>query len=123
VLCPKRKPLLPPYLKEIRMLYKTMVLELIEQRPQMHAQLKHQHKLLLALELYANELKTRHDAWKEMLWQANPESSERQIATEALERALKELEAALPSVSLPEESDTLSLDGAMAFICRHTPPA
>jgi hypothetical protein len=104
------------------MLYKTMVLEMLQQRPEMHDQLKQQRQLLAALELYANALKSRHDAWKERLWQARPESSESQVATEALELALQELEEALPSALPQDGSGSLSLDAAMAFLRRPTPP-
>ena len=49
------------------MQYKTIIHELLQQRPQMHEQLRKSRKLLPALELYARELKTSHEAWKEML--------------------------------------------------------
>ena len=39
------------------MQYKTIVLELLQQRPQMHEQLRKDRKLLPALEFYAKELK------------------------------------------------------------------
>jgi hypothetical protein len=123
VLLPNPERPYPLNPKETTMLYKTMVLELLQQRPEMRQHLKHQRLLRPALELYANALKRRHDVWKELLTQDRPQSSERQIATEALELALQELEQALPSASLPDESDTLSLDATMAFIRRHTPPA
>ena len=37
-----------------------------------------------------------------------------------MEMAIKELEDRLPPVSPPENSEALFLDGAMAFIRRHT---
>ena len=46
-----------------------------------------------------------------------------QIASEAAETAIQELEASLPSASPPGEDSPLSLDAAMAYIRRHTPPA
>ena len=54
--------------------------------------------------LYARELKTSHEAWKETLSQARPGSDPSQIASEALEMALKELEDRLPSASPPDEN-------------------
>ena len=67
-----------------------------------------QHGLLLpTLEQLASELKTSHEAWKEQLSQARPGSSESQIASEALEIALKELEDCLPSASPPDDSAML----------------
>jgi hypothetical protein len=101
------------------MLYKTIILELLQQRPEMHEQLRKERKLLPALELYTKELKSSHEAWKEVLTQAKPDSDPSQIASEALEMALKELEERLPSAS-PDDSTPLSLDAAMAFIRRHT---
>ena len=101
------------------MQYKTIILELLQQRPEMHEQLRKERKLLPALELYARELKTSHEAWKERLSQTMPGSDPSQIASEAMEMALKDLEDRLPSAS-PQESETLSLDAAMAFIRRHT---
>ena len=83
------------------MKYKTIVLELLEQRPKMHEQLRKERKLLPALELYARELKTSHEAWKERLSQTMPGSDQSQIASEALELAISELQACLPTVSAP----------------------
>ena len=102
------------------MQYKTIVLELLQQRPEMHEQLRKERKLLPALEFYAKELKTSHEAWKETLSQANPGSNQSQIASEAMEMALGELEDRLPSASPPDAAEPLSLDGAMAYIRRHT---
>jgi hypothetical protein len=73
--------------------------------------------------LYASELKTSHEAWKEQLSGARPGSESSQIASEALELALKDLEERLPSESPPNDHEPLSLDAAMAFIRRHTPRA
>jgi hypothetical protein len=103
---------------ETTMQYKTIILELLQQRPQMHEQLRQSRKLLPALETYAHELKTSHQAWMEELSQARPESNRTQIASEALEMALKELQDRLPSESHQDESEDLSLDAAMAHL-RH----
>jgi len=102
------------------MQYKTIVLELLQQRPEMHEQLRKDRKLLPALEFYAKELKTSHEAWKETLSQTKPGSDPSQIASEAMEMALKELEDCLPSASHPDNNEPLSLDAAMAFIRNHT---
>ena len=66
------------------------------------------------------ELKTSHQAWKEQLSELRPESDPSQITSEAMEMAIRELEDRLPPVSPPENNEPLSLDGAMAFIRRHT---
>jgi hypothetical protein len=108
--------------KETAMLYKTMVLELLQQRPKMHEQLRRQRRLLAALDLYAGELKASHEAWKEQLSQARPGSSESQITSVALEMALKHLEDCLLPASPLEDNDPLSLVAALEFLHRHTPP-
>ena len=102
------------------MQYKTIILELLQQRPQMHEQLRKERKLLTTLEFYARELKESHEAWKEQFLQARPGSDQSQIASEAMEMALKELEDRLPSASHPDNNEPLSLDAAMAFILGHT---
>src|SRR5439155_26241617 len=98
------------------MQYKTIVLELLQQRPRIHDQLRKVRKLLPTVEMYARELKTSHETWKEALREERPGSDQSQIAFEALEMALKELEERLPSESPPNDSEPLSLDAAMAFI-------
>jgi hypothetical protein len=108
---------------EIPMLYKTICLQMIQDCPKMYDQLLSTRKLLSALDLYCNELKTSHLTWKEQLSQARPGSSESQIASEALEIALQELKDRLPSESAPDDNEILSLDDAIAFIKRHMPPA
>jgi hypothetical protein len=101
--------------------YKTIILELLEQKPQIHDQLRRQRLLLPALDLYAENLKTSHEAWQAQLSQAKPQSAPLQIASEALELALKDLEGHLPSESLPETDEPLSLEEAMEYLRRHTP--
>lgn len=105
------------------MLYKTMVLELLEQRPQMHSQLRKTRKLLPTLELYAKELKNNHEVWKKLLSLAQPGNNPSQIASAALEIALKKLEDRLPPAFPPDATGPLSLEAAMAFVRRPTLPA
>ena len=105
------------------MQYKTIVLQLLQDRPEIHDRLRKQQMLLSTLELYASQLKTRHETWKALLSQANPASDPSQIASEALEIALEELEDRLPSELPQQDSERLSLEAAMAFIRSHTPPA
>ena len=102
------------------MQYKTIILEMLEQRPQMHRELRQSRKLLPTLEFLASELKDSHEAWKERLLQAKPATDPSQIASEAMELALKDMEDRLPSESSQNESEALSLDQAMAHISRHT---
>jgi hypothetical protein len=103
--------------------YKTIVLELLKQHPRILNRLRSERMLLTALDRYASQLKIRHEAWKDRLSQANPESDPSQIASEALEMALKELEDFLHSAALPNDGQPLSLDGTIAFMRGRTPSA
>jgi len=102
--------------------YKTMVLELLESRPEIHEQLRSQRLLLPTMERLALELKASHEAWKAQLARLRPGSDPSQLASEAMELALQDLERNL-SFDLPPEEDGPSLDGAMAFIRRPPPSA
>ncbi len=105
------------------MQYKTIILQFLEQQqPELHSQLRKTRTLLPTLERYASELKTSHETLMDMLSKAKPGSAETQIRSEALEMALEALENRLSFGSHEKESDTLSLDGAMASI-RRPPPA
>ena len=57
-------------------MYKTIVLELLQERPQVHEFLLKNRILLAALERYAWELKTRHDEWKDRLSRTKPDSDQ-----------------------------------------------
>jgi len=98
------------------MQYKTIIHGLLQQQPQMHDQLRKSRQLLPALELYARELKTSHEAWMEMLLQMRPASDKSQVAGEALELALKEMEEHLASVSSRNGNVAQVLDAAMMFV-------
>jgi hypothetical protein len=102
------------------MQYKTIVLERLRERTELHEQLRLTRRLLPTLETCARELKASHEIWKEALAEARPGSDPSQIASEALELALKELEDRLPSASRQEDGEPLSLDAAMAYIHSHT---
>jgi hypothetical protein len=104
------------------MQYKTIMLGLLQEHPPIYDQLLNNRTLLSALEAYALDLKANHETWQDRLWLAKPRSDASQIASEAMEIALQELENRLLSASPPIVSTPLSLDAAMAFI-RHTPPA
>jgi len=102
------------------MKYKTIILKLLEQRPRMREELRQNRNLLLTTELYATELKERHETWKERLLESKPQSHPSLIASEAMELALKDMEDRLPSESSQDENGAISLDLAMAHISRHT---
>jgi len=98
------------------MRYKTIVLELLQQHPETHNQLRSKRMLLPTMELYARQLRTRHEAWMEHLSRTRPGSDRSQIASEALEIALKELENSLGS---PDDSEPISVEPAIEFIRGH----
>jgi hypothetical protein len=104
-------------------MYKTICQQLLEDRPAMHERLKQGKTLLTTVNRLAGELRTTHLALADQLMQANPGSDPSQISSEAMELALKELEAGLPSESPPDEDEMATLDAAMAFLHRPTPPA
>ena len=103
------------------MQYKTIVLELLRERTELHEQLRLTRRLLPTMEAYARELKASHETWKDSLSKANPGSEPSQISSEAMEIALKELEDRLPNVSPTDDTEPLSLDQAMAYMRGHTP--
>jgi len=100
--------------------YKTMILKLLQERPQMHEQLRQKRTLLSAVEQYARELRTSHQAWQQLLFQIRPSSPKQRIASEALELALKEMENRLPSESPQSGDDAMVLEAAMLFVRRPT---
>lgn len=83
--------------------YKTMVLEMLEDRPPLKERLRRERQLLLSIERYAEDLKRGHEAWKTRLAHSQPESSPLQIASEALELALHDLAKQLPSEEATED--------------------
>jgi hypothetical protein len=105
---------------ETTMQYKTIVLELLKERTELHEQLRLTRRLLPTMETCARELKASHETWMETLAQSNPSSDPSQISSEAMELALRELEERLPSVHPQEDGEPLSLDQAMAFVRSHT---
>lgn len=98
------------------MQYKTIVLALLQQRAELHEQLRKQRKLLTTMDFYANELKETHEFWIEALTQAKPGTDARLISSEAMERSLRDLEDRLPSESPSAGDEVFSLDEAVAFI-------
>jgi len=103
------------------MKYKTIILELLTERTEDFEQLRQQRKLLVTVEQYARELKSAHKAWKVLLIQIRPGSAPSQIASEALQMALKELQERLVSALQPDRNKALFLDAAMMFTRSRTP--
>lgn len=104
------------------MQYKSIMLQLLEQHPEIAEPLRQYRRMLPMLDHYSQMLKARHESWIGQLAQRYPGSDESQLASEALEMALAEIEGHLSGAS-PEGRPALSLDAAMAFIKNHTPPA
>ena len=103
--------------------YKTIVLELLQDRPVLHEQLRASGTLLQSMEQLAIALRACHLGWKAKLAETRPGSDPSQLSSEALELAVAELQDAL-SGELPmneEAMQPLSLDAAMAFLQRHMP--
>ncbi len=73
------------------MLYKTIVLELLEDRADLHEHLRRTRLLLRTLDLLATELRDRHLSWKERLALSRPGSTPDQLASEAMELAIQDL--------------------------------
>lgn len=95
--------------------YKTIVLEVLEARPHLRAQLQKYRLMLPTLSYYARELQTSHQAWQARLATSSPPSDPVQLASEALEHALAELTSRLPSESTAAD-ETFCLDEAIALV-------
>jgi hypothetical protein len=102
--------------------YKTIALELIHEQPEFYERLRSSKRLLPAMDAYAIDLRARHEHWLEQLSQATPASDPSLAASEALELAIGDIRDRLASAS-QASPEPLSLDAAMSFIRRHTPPA
>jgi hypothetical protein len=107
------------------MLYKTIILELLQdQYPKLHERLRTSRTLLSTLDDKAAALRRYHQTRMDELAQARPDSDPAQMASQALELAIEDLRADLPSESEPTDADEIfSLDAAMISIRRHTSPA
>ncbi len=105
------------------MQYKTIVMELIDDQPELAVRLRGSRQMLATVETYATELKTIHEAWKTRLGQSKPDSDPSQIASEALELAIEQIRDRLLSASTTDEAEGPTLDGAMMFLRRHSPSA
>jgi hypothetical protein len=79
------------------MQYKTIVLELIQENLPYYEELRTSKRLLPTMDAYAIELRTKHLALQEAVARRRPGSDPSQIASEALELAIGELQAHLPS--------------------------
>ena len=97
------------------MQYKTIVLRLLENSPALYQRLRDRRQLLEAVNHCSMSLKKRQKELTATLTQKTPGRHHRQLESEALEIAVEELKARLPSESHQPDQE-LSLDQAMAFI-------
>lgn len=105
------------------MTYQTMILELMMQRPRTLKELRSNRVLFPAIELYAKQLRQIHQSWKRHLFQNSLECCEEQIASEALEFALMEVQELFPTEPSDEVGIPFSLASLMAFLRAQTPTA
>ena len=113
----------PPRIQEkIIMPYKTIVLGLIEQQPELHERLRKSKTMLRAMDLLAIELKESHETLKPAHPVAAGQRPEPGRKHNAGDRG--QGTAAPPGFRLaPNESETFSLDEAMSYLRRRTPSA
>lgn len=99
----------------------TIVLELLQDSPELYERLRSTKRLLPAMDAYAIDLKASHEAWKSAIALRRPGSDPAQVASEALELAIEDLKARLPWASAEDEAGPMTLDAAMAYLKRRTP--
>ncbi|HVX09893.1 MAG TPA: hypothetical protein VHC22_01710 [Pirellulales bacterium] len=101
--------------------YKTIVLELLWDRPALHEQLRASGTLQASMEQLAVAFRACHlDRMKELA-ESRPGSDPVQLSSEAMELALTELQDILPSELESEDTEVFSLHQAMTFLHRHMP--
>lgn len=103
--------------------YKTICLDLIQQRPRLVAELRKDKRTLSTVEMCARALKDCHEAWKLRLAESHPTSDPASIASQALELAVAAMQEALPSESAPSDREAISLDELMARLRLPMPTA
>ena len=83
--------------------------------PKPSEKLRLSRALLTTLNLYSSHLKANHESWMGRLSRVKPGSERSQLASEALEIAVQEMEDSLGTSDFLLEPEPLSLDGEMAF--------
>lgn len=100
--------------------YKTIVYEMLQDRPILHERLRANGTLLPTMEQLAVAFRACHLNRIKELAEARPGSEPAQLSSEALEMALQELQDSLPPES-PVSDDPFPLDQAITFLQRHMP--
>ena len=102
------------------MLYKTVVLDLIQQDRRFYRNLKRTRRLMATIDCLSQELRQSHLAWKAELQDLKPQAIPNLISSEAFEHALQEIQNRLRFVSSENEAETAQLEQAIRFIRNHS---
>ncbi len=102
--------------------YKTIALELIQDRPGLYERLRMSKRLLPSMEAYAEDLKNLHDDWKATLQKNRMHADPYAIAAEALEMAIQDLQDRLPCDAPTDQDAHPSLADTIRYDRTHTPP-
>ena len=102
------------------MQYKTIVMELLEQNPELHNHLKQNRKLLETIDTMALELKLRREQTIAELAEQQPDVESSVICSQATEIAIAELQQRLAPTSDHETREAMSLDQIMASVIQHS---
>ena len=103
------------------MQYKTIVMELLEQNPELHNQLKQHQKLLETINEMAFELKASREHMIAELAAQQPDVAYSVTCSQATEIAIAELQQRLAPTSDHETNEAMSLDQIMASVTQHSP--
>ncbi len=104
------------------MLYKTIVLELIQDRPELCARLRSEKLMLRTVESLALTLKTSQQAWQEQLVTTMRGDSEKLIGSRAMELAIRDMIESLPSEPSRNGDEAISLDALIQSVRSPTLP-
>ena len=104
------------------MQYKTIVMELLEQNPELYNQLMQNRRLLETIDAMALELKLRHEQTIAELSEQQPDVTYSVICSQATEIVIAELQQRLAPTSDHETDEMMSLDQIMASVMLHSPP-
>lgn len=104
------------------MQYKTIILEMLEDRADLYERLRKEGTLLATMERLSGDLKAAHGRFEDDLRQRSPFSSDAQVSSAAMELAVSEMETILDSMEPPNDTSAFDLDDAMAFLRKHAPP-
>jgi hypothetical protein len=113
----------PPNREKSAMLYKTIVLELLKERPGLHEELRASRTLLANVNRHAACLKASHEVWIERLRTERPGSDRAGLSSEGLRLAISEWKESLPCEPPQDGTEALSVGEVTAFIRRLTPTA